>query len=220
LTLALQAAARHLKTHLSRKSRRDFASEKFAIIQRILPKLAEKTSHLVGQPVPDLTPVITRIMDVVNVETSVVTETGGVRVPVAITNYTPRPRVLELFVEIPPDVFPTARFEPTPDGTEPELGRAWWTLPKLVPSGKTQLTLSFPPKTDVEANDLDWYVAGIDESHVLGADPLPGDWDVRLPRTIVEAAELAQADAGASEDAEEEVDYDAAEASAHAAEDE
>ncbi|HTT17111.1 MAG TPA: DNA topoisomerase VI subunit B, partial [Thermoplasmata archaeon] len=31
LTLALQAAARHLRAHLSRKSRRDFASEKFAI---------------------------------------------------------------------------------------------------------------------------------------------------------------------------------------------
>ncbi len=221
LTLALQAAARHLKTHLSRRSRREFASEKFAIIQKILPKLAEKTSHLVEKPVPDLTPVITRIMDVVNVETSVAAEATGVRLPVAITNYTPRPRVLELFVEIPPDVFATAAFDPAPDGTEPELGRAWWTLPKLAPNAKTLIAVTFPPKTDVEANDLDWYVAGIDESHVLGADPLPGDWDVRLPRTIVEAAELAQQEtAQTPPTGEEEVDYDAAEAGAHAAEDE
>jgi len=221
LTLALQAAARHLRTHLSRKSRRDFASEKFAIIQRILPKLAEKTSHLVGKPVPDLTPVITRIMDIVNVDAPVVSDETGVRAKVEVTNYTPRPRVLEMFAEIPPDVFSAAVFDPPPDGTEAPLGRAWWTLPKLAPNGRTTVTISFPPRTDVEANDLDFYVAGIDEAHVLGAEPLPGDWDVRLPRTIVEAAEAAAADAAANGTApEEEVDYDAAEASAHASEEE
>ncbi|MGA8541943.1 MAG: DNA topoisomerase VI subunit B [Thermoplasmata archaeon] len=219
LTLALQASARHLRTHISRKSRRDFASDKFAIIQRILPKLAEKTSHLVGKPIPDLTPVITRIMDVVNVETQLVSGEDGVRMPVEVTNYTPRSRVLELFVEIPPEEFALAKFEPAPEGTEPALGRAWWTLPKLVPSGRTKLEVTFPAKTDVEASDFDWYVAGIDESHVLGADPLPGDWDVRLPRTIVEAAEAAAAESALDAEAGE-VDYDAAESSAHASDEE
>ena len=215
ITLALQAAARHLRTHLSRKSRRDFASEKFEIIQRILPRLAEKTSRLVGRPTPDLTPVITRIMDVVNVETSVVSSDGAARVPVEVTNYTPRARVLELFVEIPPDEFARARFEPDPDGTDPALGRAWWTLPKLAPNGRTKIEAVFAPGTEVDAGDFDWYVAGIDEAHLLGADPLPGDWDVRLPRTIVEAAEAAAQEAAASPD-EGEVDYDAAEAGAPA----
>ena len=221
LTLALQAAARHLRTHISRKSRRNFASEKFAIIQRILPKLAEKTSHLVGKPVPDLTPVVTRIMDIVNLEVVLETTPEAVCAKVEVTNYTPRPRVLELFAEIPPDVFGLASFGPAPDGVEAELGRAWWTLPKLAPNGRTSLVLTFPAKTDVEANDLDWYVAGIDEAHILGAEPLPGDWDVRLPRTIVEAAEAAAQDAAAAgTTAEEEVDYDAAEASAHIREEE
>ncbi|MGI0071077.1 MAG: DNA topoisomerase VI subunit B [Thermoplasmata archaeon] len=219
ITLALQAAARHLRTHLSRKSRRDFASDKFDIILRILPKLAEKTSHLVGKATPDLTPVITRIMDVVNVESPVSIDPSGVRVPVEVTNYTPRARVLELFVEIPPEEFALATFAPTPEGTEPALGRAWWTLPKLVPNGRTKIEVKFPPKTEIEASDLDWYVAGIDESHVLGADPLPGDWDVRLPRTIVEAAEAAATESAAGTD-EGEVDYDAAESSAPAGDEE
>jgi len=220
ITLALQSAARHLRTHLSRMSRRDFASDKFEIIQRILPKLAEKASHLVDRPVPDLTPVITRIMDVVNVETTVEAAPTGVRVPVVVTNYTPRPRVLELFVELPPELLHAATFEPPPEGTEAELGRAWWTLPKLAPNARTELAARFPPKTEVEGNDFDWYVAGIDEAHVLGADPLPGDWDVRLPRTIVEAAEAAaQEVAAGGPTSEEEVDYDAAEASAPASED-
>ncbi len=219
LTLALQAAARHLRTHISRQSRRAFASEKFAIIQRILPKLAEKTSHLLDKPVPDLTPVITRIMDVVNVDTSVAATPASVGVGVEVTNYTPRARVLELFVEIPPNEFALATFDPAPDGTEAGLGRAWWTLPKLGPNARAKLALTFPPKTDLEANDLDWYVAGIDEAHVLGADPLPGDWDVRLPRTIIEAAESAAAEEAAAT-AEPEVDYDAAESSASPSDDE
>ncbi len=221
LTLALQASARHLKTHLSRMSRRSFASDKFEIILRILPKLAEKTSGLVGKPVPDLTPVITRIMDVVNVDTQIAKEPSGVRVPVTVTNYTPRARVLELFVEIPPDVFATATFDPAPEGSETELGRAWWTLPKLLPNGKTEISVTFPAKSDIDASDFDWYVAGIDEAHVLGADPLPGDWDVRLPRTIVEAAEAAAQEAAATgETPEGEVDYDAAETGARASEEE
>jgi DNA topoisomerase VI subunit B len=220
ITLAIQASARHLRAHISRMGRRQFASDKFAIIQRILPKLAEKTSHLVGKPTPDLTPVITRIMDIVNVDAKVVAEGPGVRVPVEVTNYTPRPRVLELFVEIPPEEFGLATFDPAPEGTEPALGRAWWTLPKLGPNEKTQLEVRFPPKTDVDASDFDWYVAGIDESHVLGADPLPGDWDVRLPRTIVEAAEAAAAESAAAGVEEGEVDYDAAESSAGASDEE
>ena len=220
VTLAVQVAARHLRAHISRMSRRRFATDKFEIIQRILPKLAEKTSHLVDRPVPDLTPVITRIMDVVNVETQLLSEPAAVRATVEVTNYTPRPRVLELFVEIPPEELGLAHFEPAPEGTEPALGRAWWTLPKLTPNGRTRLEVQFPAKTEVEASDFDWYVAGIDEAHLLGADPLPGDWEVRLPRTIVEAAEAAAAESAAGAGEEGEVDYDAAETGTHAADEE
>lgn len=216
LVLAVQAAARHLKTHLSRRTRREFASEKFAIIQKILPRIAEKASALVDRPVPDLTPVITRIMDVVSVEATIARDGGAPMARVDITNYTPRPRVLELFVELPPELLPEAKLDPAPDGVDAALGRAWWTLPKLGANGRTQIALTFPPKTDVDAGDLDWYVAGVDEAHLLGADPLPGDWDVRLPRAIVEAAETTASDGAATE---EEVDYDAEESKAGISED-
>ena len=217
LVLALQAAARHLKTHLSRRSRRAFASEKFAIIQRILPRIAEKASALVDRPVPDLTPVITRIMDVVSVESTV--QTGDLSVVIArteITNFTPRPRILELFLEASPEILASAELAPAPEGSDPALGRAWWTLPKLTGNGRASVTLTFPPRTEVDASDLDWYVAGVDEAHLLGAEPLPGDWDVRLPRAIVEAAESGSAEPASGE---EEVDYDAAESQAGVSED-
>ncbi len=217
LTLALQASARHLRTHLSRKARRNFASEKFAIILKILPKLAEKTSRLVGEPVPDLTAVITKIMDVVHVETAVAPASASGRcAAIQVTNYTPRARLLELFVEMPLELLAKARFSPEPAGVDPDLGRAWWTLARLAPSERTPVRVSFPEGQDVEWADLDWYVAGVDEGHLLGAEALPGDWEVRLPRAVIEAA---AEDAG-SDEAEREVDYDAAEAGAKVGDDE
>lgn len=218
LTLALQAAARHLRTHISRRTRREFAGEKFAIILKILPKLAEKTSSLVGKPVPDLTPVITRIMDVVNVETTVGSDSGSVAAKTEVTNYTPRARVLEVFVEMPQELLPVAKFGQTPEGTDAELGRAWWTLEKLAPSARASLEVTFPNGTEVDASDLSWFVAGVDEAHLLGAEPLPGDWDVRLPRAVIEAAEAGLEPIPGTEDGE--VDYDAAEGSAGVEDDE
>ena len=212
LTLGLQAAARHLRVHLSRRTRRDYAAEKFAIIQKILPKLAQKTSGLVGKPVPDLTPIITRIMDIVHVETAAPTGPDPVGLPTTITNYTPRARVLELFLEMPSDQFPRATFDPVPDGTDAELGRAWWTLPKLAPNTRCTVAVSVPKGAEVEADDLEFYIAGVDEARLIGAEPLPGDWDVRLPRAVIEAAEEAGEPIPAGEDAE--VDYDAEEGKA------
>ncbi len=211
ITLALQAAARHLRLHLSRRSRREQASEKFDVILRILPRLAEKTSALVGKPVPDLTPVITRIMDVVYVNPSVVAAAKGgstTTVRVEIVNYTPRARVLELFLEMPPAAFPPDPVSRSPDGSEPELGRMWWTLPKLLPSARAEIALTFPRSSEIDADEVDFYEAGVDEAHLLGADPLPGDWEVRVPRAVIEAAEEAAAAAPPGE--ETEVDYDGA----------
>jgi DNA topoisomerase-6 subunit B len=217
LTLGLQAAARHLKSHLSRRARRDYASEKFSIILKILPKLAQKTSGLVHRPVPDLTPVVTKIMDVVHVDAVVENADQVNRLRGTVTNYTPRARVLEVFVELPPDLIARGKFTPEPEGTEPELGRVWWTLAKLAPNARAELALEFPAGTELDPNDVDWYVAGVDEAHLLGADALPGDWDVRLPRAVVEAQALTTP--AGPEPIEEEVDYDAAESSARIAED-
>ncbi len=221
LQLALQAVARHLKSHISRQIRREYASEKFTIIRRILPQIAEKTSHLVGKPVPDLTPVITEIMNVVTLETATPEKPDGPGLHVTITNYTPRARVLEVFAEIPPELTPSLATVPAADGADATLGRVWWTLPKLAPNGRTELTLRWPAGGDYSASDFDWYIAGVDESHLLGADALPGDWDVRLPRQVIEAAEAAEVASGGTvgTPGEPEVDYDGAEKAAQLEED-
>ncbi|MFZ0830401.1 MAG: DNA topoisomerase VI subunit B [Thermoplasmata archaeon] len=221
LQLALQAVARHLKSHISRQIRREYASEKFTIIRRILPQIAEKSSHLVGKPVPDLTPVITEIMNVVTLETATPEKSVGAGLTVTITNYTPRARVLEVFAEMPPELVGALLPTPAADGVDPVLGRAWWTLPKLAPNARAELALRWPAGSDCEASDFDWYIAGVDESHLLGADALPGDWDVRLPRQVIEAAEAAEVAGVVAQNVTEEgeVDYDGAEKAAELEED-
>jgi DNA topoisomerase-6 subunit B len=209
--LAIQAAARSLKVHLSRSVRRSFAEEKFRIIQRILPRIAEKASAMARGPVPDLTRVITRIMDVVSVETQgggAALDEAGPKGTLTLVNYTDRKRRLEVFLELPLEALGEGfRSSPEPLELQREMGRVSFPLAELSPNERLEIALEWPRGVRIDPDDIDVYVAGIDEGHLLGADPLPGDWEVRLPAALVEAAEAAETPG----EELEEVDYDAAE---------
>jgi DNA topoisomerase-6 subunit B len=205
IILAVQAVARSLSLHISRHTRRAMASEKFTVVRKILPRLAEKTSALVNQPIPDLTPVITKIMNVVAVE-SVGDEEKGTS-SLVLTNYTERPRDLKLFMELPQEALGDGfGAEPSAEQIDNNLGRVSWKTIHLSPSERYDLKFRWPKGIDVDLTDSDIYVAGVDEAHLLGADPLPGDWDVRLPKELVEEAKTVDKEVEG-----EEVDYDAAE---------
>jgi DNA topoisomerase VI subunit B len=226
IELAVQGAARNMKLHLSRQVRKGQAQEKFRIIQRILPKLAEKTSGLVEKPVPDLTRVITRIMDVVAVEvkgSGEDPEKPSKRTTITLTNYTARIRPIEVFLELPLDAVKEGfKADPAPDSVQQEMGRVTFGVTKLSPNARAEFVLDWPSGEELEADDVDIFVAGVDEAHLLGADPLPGDWDVRLPPALVEAAEeeAMAKEKGLTPGEEEEVDYDAAERKGSVASDE
>lgn len=70
--LALQEAARHLGRHLSKKAKRAKVSEKFTLVNKILPEINKKASAVLGKPEVDLAPIVCKIMDVVWVEDPVV----------------------------------------------------------------------------------------------------------------------------------------------------
>lgn len=72
--LALQECARHLNAHLNKKAKRAKVREKFDLVTKIIPKIAEKSASMLGKPVPDITKVICKVMDVVWIEDSVETE--------------------------------------------------------------------------------------------------------------------------------------------------
>lgn len=72
IKLALQEAARHLGRHLAKKAKRAKVSEKFTLVNKILPEINKKAASVLGKPEVDLAPIVCKIMDVVWVEDAVV----------------------------------------------------------------------------------------------------------------------------------------------------
>jgi hypothetical protein len=66
--LALQEAARHLGRHLAKKAKRAKVSEKFTLVNKILPEINKKAAAVLGKPEVDLAPIVCKIMDVMWIE--------------------------------------------------------------------------------------------------------------------------------------------------------
>jgi hypothetical protein len=66
--LALRECARRLKTHISKKKKLKKTREKFELIQKVLPAIAEKSSQVLGKKVPSIDAVVSKIMNIVYVE--------------------------------------------------------------------------------------------------------------------------------------------------------
>jgi DNA topoisomerase VI subunit B len=69
--LAFRDCARSLARHLAKKTKRAKAREKFVLISKILPMIAEKSAKMIRKPVPDIAKVVCEIMDVVWIEDAV-----------------------------------------------------------------------------------------------------------------------------------------------------
>ncbi|MEW5937550.1 MAG: DNA topoisomerase VI subunit B [Candidatus Thermoplasmatota archaeon] len=194
---ALRGCARALKLHLAKSARRSKTREKFEIVQRLLPKIAEKCSGIVKKPVPDLAPAITRIMDIVWVDDKVEYVNSRHRAVIEIYNYTQTGKKLDFYAVVPNGHLVLGSVQPRP--AEVREGRIHWEL-KRIPSME-RLVLGFEleglDKEMYDENEL--YSAGVDPSRVIGAEPLPGDWGIRT-----EAMEVVEPEE------EEEVDYDTA----------
>ncbi len=68
LRLALQEAARGLGRHMKKKAKRAKVSEKFTLVNKILPEISRKSAEMLKKPEPDLAPIVCKIMDVVWVD--------------------------------------------------------------------------------------------------------------------------------------------------------
>ncbi len=69
--LALQEVARNLGRHLAKRTKREKTREKFILITKVLPKIAEKSAHIVGRSTPKLDKVLCEIMNVVWIDDSI-----------------------------------------------------------------------------------------------------------------------------------------------------
>ncbi len=204
IELALKACGRHLKTHLNKREQKNKTRAKFEIVQEIIPLMAEKTAGILGKPVPDLRGTITKIMDVVWIDSSVTFEKGRHKVDVTIYNYTPKQQRFSIHTIVPNGCLDEKRCSLAPSEVK-DGEKVSWELPRITSTEIYKLSYELSG-LDAEAyQDVDLYVSGINPVYVMGADPLPGDWDVEgLNYTESEAAE-PEPD---PEEAEEEPDYD------------
>ncbi len=201
IELALKICGRSLKTHLNKRETKSKTRVKFEIVQEILPLIAQKSAKIVGKPVPKLSGSITKIMNVVWIDDAVTFEKGHHRVRVSIYNYTPQSQKFNLHMVLPPGSFDYKGLQFFPTEVR-EDGKVSWELPKITSTERLDINFSLNGlnKEDYDENEI--YASGINPVFIIGAEPLPGDWDVKGMQ-ITESEE-----APVVEEEDEEVDYD------------
>ncbi len=201
IELALKICGRSLNTHLNNRETKSKTRVKFEIVQEILPLIAQKSAKIVGKPIPKLSGSITKIMNVVWIDDAVTFEKGRHRVRVSIYNYTPTAQKFNLHMVLPPGAFDYKGLQFFPTEVRDD-GKVTWDLPKIASTERFDLNfaLSGLNKDDYDENEI--YSSGINPIFIIGAEPMPGDWDVKGLQ-ITESEESP-----VPEDEDEEVDYD------------
>ena len=199
---ALRLCARNLKSHLNKMERKSKTSAKFEIVQELIPAMAKKASTMLNRPMPDLSRTISKIMNVVWVESSA-KKAGqkAVNVKFTIYNYTTQERTVGLHTKLPKECVNLTLFtNPYYVNNMTDDGKVMWEVKNLQPS--TSLSISFELKGDMadtfDADDI--YISGINPVLVMGAEALPGDWGIK-GLEIIESDESIPADE--EEDVEE-----------------
>jgi DNA topoisomerase-6 subunit B len=166
---ALRELARRLKTHIRKKAKLKKVKEKYELIQKVLPEIANKVSGVLDKPVPDITPVVTQIMNIVYLDSNIeyVNENGEgkTHAEIYVTNYTPKNKSMILLCRIPEAMVHSV----SPQPMKIEDGFIHWSLKDLEPNHK--VTISFDllglDKGDFEECELFYSKA---RGEIVGAD--------------------------------------------------
>jgi DNA topoisomerase-6 subunit B len=168
---ALKFCGRKLKTHLNKQVQRNKIKEKFEIVQKVLPLLAERTAAMVKKPVPTLEPVIAKIMDIVWVEDKLTFKDQKHKAEIIIKNYTASAKKFKLIVDMPFNDH-LQNIEPKPEKIE--NGWLVWNIKKISPLETTVLTFELRGLDKDSYDDNDLYVDGLNPIYLVGAEPWHG----------------------------------------------
>ncbi len=179
IKLALRKNAKTLSKHLKKQKKRAKVTEKFDLVQKILPAIAEKTSSVVGQPVPNLDKVVAAIMDVVWIEEEINYDEKQILIEVKITNYRLRSANFKLRAEVPGHEIKDA--EPRPGKREGK--QIIWTI-GLPTTEMTKYKFTVPEGSRRSFEGLELWVEGIDSANVIGAETWTGVVDPGISEAI------------------------------------
>ena len=168
IRLAMLEVGRGLKNHLKKSSQRKKAQEKFELINIILPEISKKSSQLLSRDEPDLSPVITKIMDAVFCEEEIgwVNERRLTTCSITVYNYTARARAYTILAKWPEDEG-TAMVENALGGRKEAKGLWAWRLDTLNPGSATTIHFGISGLEKGEWNDAEIFYRGNGE--IIGA---------------------------------------------------
>ncbi len=170
IELALKSLGRQLKLYHVKKERKKKLSEKFFLVNKLLPEIAKKSAEIVEKPIPKLEPVISKIMNVVWIDEKVESDGKNVRVNVRIANFTDKPQSFTLYGD-----YPMGTVVETDGYVEEDYVR--WDI-NIEPVSYQYHTILL---RDADGyTETNYYIDGINPVKVIGAEPLPGDWRIKL----------------------------------------
>ena len=170
IQLALKSIGRQLKMYRVKKERKKKLSEKFFIVNQLLPEIARKSAEIVEKPAPRLEPVITKIMNVVWIDESFEKKKGELIVHVRIANFTDKEQRFKLYADYPMGVLSES------DGMVEE-DYVHWDI-QIPPVSYQHHYFSLREASGY--TETTYYIDGINPSKVIGAEPLRGDWNLKL----------------------------------------
>ncbi len=179
IKLALRNNAKTLAKHLKKQKKRAKVSEKFDLVQKVLPAIDEKTSRVVGQPVPNLDKVVAAIMDVVWIEEKIEFEKEHIGIEVEIINYRLRSANFKLRAEVPGHEIKEA--EPRPG--KREGNHVIWSV-GLPTTESAKYKFVIPQGTRSSFEGLELWVEGIDSTNIIGAEAWTGIIDPGINEAI------------------------------------
>ena len=179
IKLALRNNAKTLSRHLKKQKKREKVTEKFDLVQKILPAIAEKASSVVGQPVPNLDKVVAAIMDVVWIEEEIEFSNGLIEIEIKIINYRLRSANFKLRAEVPGHEIKDA--EPRPG--KREGNQVVWSI-GLPTTESTKYKFTVPEGTGSSFEGIELWVEGMDSSNIIGAEPWTGIVDPGIKDAI------------------------------------
>jgi DNA topoisomerase-6 subunit B len=168
---ALKFCGRKLKTHLNKQVQRNKIKEKFEIVQKVLPLLAERAATVVDKPVPTLVPVIAKIMDIVWIENEVKFESNRHLAEITIRNYTSSPKKFRIFIDMP---FRENIENVNPKPEKLENGWLVWNVPKISPLEESLFTFELQGLDKDAYDENDIYIDGLNPIYIVGAEPWHG----------------------------------------------
>ena len=171
--LAVKEVARKLNRYLNKQSSLKKRREKEVIITKVLPRMAEKLAETLGREIPDINPVVAKVMGNLLVDRNVRSNgNGGADVSIRVKNFSGKKRQLKVH-----DMLPFEIEKPVPEPKIISMGNDYDYIWDLAISPDSSKVINYSVAT-LDENEIarlpSLIVEGLEEELVTGAKAIKG----------------------------------------------